>query len=178
MATASPLGIHAMTAGDLTRRLRAFASLLHAAVHAGASINFILPFSLESSIAFWEKKVLPELQAGGLVLYAASRGEALLGTVQLGLDTPPNQPHRAEVRKLMVHPNHRRQGIAKALMAALELDVRRRRRTLLTLDTRTGDAAEPLYAGLGYTIAGRIPGYCLDVAATRLDSTTLMYRTL
>ena len=121
--------------------------------------------------------MLPGLQGGGLVLLAAEADGRLAGSVQFDTDTPPNQPHRAEVRKLMVHPDFRRRGIAKSLMADLERRAAAMGRTLLTLDTRTGDFAEPLYASLGYVTAGTIPGYCRDTFLDRLDSTTIMYKT-
>jgi GNAT superfamily N-acetyltransferase len=101
-----------------------------------------------------------------------------VGSAQLGHDTPANQPHRADVNKLMVYPDFRRRGIARALMVEIEKIARSLGRTLLTLDTRTGDSAEPLYASMGYAVSGVIPGYCLDVAKTRLDSTTVMYKAL
>ena len=78
----------------------------------------------------------------------------------------------------MVHPDFRRQGIAKALMADLEGHAGQLGRSLITLDTRTGDMAEPLYASLGYRTVGVIPGYCRDPFEDRLDSTTIMYKTL
>jgi len=99
-----------------------------------------------------------------------------VGTVQLDCDTPANQPHRAEVRKLLVHPRARRAGIARQLMVAIEASARERGRTLLTLDTRSGDHAEPLYLGMGYVVAGRIPGYARASDADRLDATTIMYK--
>ena len=90
----------------------------------------------------------------------------------------PNQPHRAEVRKLMVHPDFRRQGIAKALMAEIEQHAINLGRTLLTLDTRTGDSAQSLYTSLGYITVGAVPGYCLDPFENHLDSTTIMYKNI
>jgi ribosomal protein S18 acetylase RimI-like enzyme len=92
---------------------------------------------------------------------------------------PANQPHRAEVSKLLVHPEYRRRGLARRMMLELEGRAGKFRKTLLTLDTRTGDAAEPLYASLGFQTTGIIPGYCLDPDATgRLDATTIMYKQL
>jgi ribosomal protein S18 acetylase RimI-like enzyme len=158
-------------AGDLGR-------LLHACVHAGASVGFILPFTQFEAEAFWSNRVFPGVRDGRRVLLTARTEGRLAGTVQLVHDTLPNQPHRAEVSKLLVHPDFRRRGIARALMADLERRARALGRDLLTLDTRTGDAAEPLYSGLGYETCGVIPGYCLDPFEPRLDSTTVMYKHL
>jgi ribosomal protein S18 acetylase RimI-like enzyme len=123
--------------------------------------------------------VRPAVLAGTRLLLVARQQDRIIGSVQLDNDTPPNQPHRAEVRKLLVHPDFRRQGVAQLLMADLEQRARQLGRPLLTLDTRTGDNAEPLYASLGYTVVGVIPGFCRDTAdATRLDATTIMYKDL
>ena len=153
-------------------------ALLHACVHDGASIGFVLPFSPQQSEAYWRDKVRPRLLDGSVVLLVARMGDRIVGSVQLDHDTPPNQTHRAEVRKLLVHPECRRQGIAKALMAAIESRAAALGRSLLTLDTRTGDHAEPLYSSLGYHVAGIIPGYCRDPFEAKLDPTTIMYKTL
>jgi hypothetical protein len=168
--------ISTFSADDIASHVRELGALLHACVTAGASIGFVLPFTAGDSEAFWSNKVLPAVQGGGRVLWVARNGGRIVGSVQLGYDTPPNQPHRAEVSKLLVHPDCRRQGIARALMAELERAAGRLGRSLLTLDTRTGDMAEPLYASLGYRTAGMIPGYCRDPFADRLDSTTIMYK--
>jgi ribosomal protein S18 acetylase RimI-like enzyme len=82
------------------------------------------------------------------------------------------------VRKLLVHPDFRRRGIGKALMTEAERLASDLGRSLITLDTRTGDKAEPLYQSLGYTVAGVIPGYCRDPFEDRLDATTIMYKVL
>jgi ribosomal protein S18 acetylase RimI-like enzyme len=170
--------ISSLSADDAADHVAALGVLLHACVHNGASIGFVLPFSAQQSEAYWRDKVLPRLRDGSVVLLVARTGERIVGSVQLDHDTPPNQPHRAEVRKLLVHPECRRQGIAKALMAAIESRAAALGRSLVTLDTRTGDHAEPLYAALGYRIAGIIPGYCRDPFEPRLDPTTVMYKTL
>lgn len=167
-----------LDADDLDRRLDELAALLHACVREGASVGFVLPFAPAEAAAFFRDKVRPAVAAGGRLLLAAEVDGRLAGTAQLALDTPPNQPHRAEVAKLLVHPATRRQGLARALMQRIEAEARRRGRSLLTLDTRSGDCAEPLYAGLGYQVAGRIPGYCLNAASDRLDSTTIMWKAL
>jgi len=167
-----------LPADEIARRVRELGALLHACVHDGASIGFVLPFTEDDAAAFWSAGVLPAVRAGARVLLVAQDGGRIAGSVQLGCATPPNQPHRAEVSKLLVHPRLRRRGIARALMAGLERLAAQRGRSLITLDTRTGDAAEPLYASLGYKTAGVIPGYCRAPAGDRLDSTTIMYKTL
>ncbi len=167
-----------LPANDIARRARELAAVLHACVHAGASVNFILPFSEDDAGGFWIQKVLPAVCAGARTLLVAEIGGRIAGTVLLDVDTPPNQPHRAEVSKLLVHPDFRRRGIARALMADLERLARAMGRSLITLDTRTGDAAEPLYASLGYQAAGVIPGYCRDPFDHTLDSTTIMFKAL
>jgi ribosomal protein S18 acetylase RimI-like enzyme len=171
--------IATLTADDIARRIGDLAALLHDCVQAGASVNFVQPFSQADSAAFWRDKVLPAVQIGTRIVLVAERNSWIAGSVQLGTDTPPNQPHRAEVTKLLVHPDARRRGIAKAMMAALERLASEMGRNLITLDTRTGDSAEPLYASLGYVKVGVIPDYSLDPYGTqRLDATTIMYKVL
>lgn len=155
------------------------ASLLHACVQGGASVSFVLPYSLEDAQAFWRVKVLPGVESGALKLWVARVDGRLAGSVQLDTDTPPNQPHRAEVRKLLVHPDLRRQGIARRLMQEVDAMAARLGRSLITLDTRTGDSAEPLYASLGYRTVGVIPGFARDpIDAGKVDGTTIMYKQL
>ncbi|AUH50055.1 GNAT family N-acetyltransferase [Chromobacterium sp. ATCC 53434] len=154
------------------------AELLHACVHDGASIHFVQPFPIEQASAFWRDKTLPGVAGGHRALLVAFVDGELAGSVQLDCDTPPNQPHRAEVCKLMVHPRHRRRGVARALMTRLEEQARTRGRSLLTLDTASGDKAEPLYRALAYRTAGQIPGYALDARGETLQATTLMYKIL
>lgn len=165
-------------ADNVRANLQELGALLHACVHAGASIGFILPFAVQEAEAFWRDNVLPAVRVGERLLLVACAGDRIAGSVQLDHATPANQPHRAEVRKLMVHPDFRRRGLARRLMAEIEAHAVQLRRSLLTLDTRTGDHAEPLYTALGYQTAGVIPGYCRDPFMDRLDSTTIMYKTL
>lgn len=170
--------IRRMDAAELQARADELGDLLHACVHAGASVGFILPFGRDAGAAFWRDRVAPGVASGGVRLLVAEDRGTIVGTVQLDHDTMPNQPHRAEVRKLLVHPDVRRQGIARRLMAALEDAARELERSLLTLDTRTGDFAEPLYASMGYEVSGVIPDYCLDPFTPRLDATTVMFKRL
>ena len=170
--------ISVFSADDIADHLRELGALLQACVQDGASISFVLPFTAEEAEAFWRDKVLPAVRDGGLLLLVARLDGAIAGSVQLDHDTPPNQPHRAEVRKLMVHPAFRRRGVARHLMVELERRALRMGRRLITLDTRTGDAAEPLYASLDYKTVGVIPDFCRDTTEDRLDPTTVMYKAL
>jgi GNAT superfamily N-acetyltransferase len=178
MGTKPSIDIARFEAEDLTNNLAGLAGILHASVEAGASINFILPYDMEDAKDFWTRKVLPALEGGTLVMLAAWLDGRLAGTVQLDHDMPPNQRHRAELRKLMVHPDFRNRGIARVLMAEIEAVAGKLGRSLITLDTRTGDKAEPLYASLGYLTAGVIPGYCRDTVSERMDGATFMYKHL
>jgi len=152
--------------------------VLHACVHRGATVSFILPFSQDDARAFWRDKIAPAAQTGACRVLVARDEGRIVGTVQLDLATPPNQPHRAEVRKLLVDPEARRLGIAKALMTAIEEEARQEGRTLLTLDTTTGDAAEPLYLSIGYTKVGEIPRFSRRPDTPKLEATTVMYKEL
>lgn len=173
------LALNRVTADEAHALLPGLGELLHACVQDGASVSFVLPFGPEAARAFWLDKVLPPLESGGLVLLVAMEAGRVAGSVQLDCDTPPNQPHRAEIRKLLVHPDFRRRGLARALLREAEAMAARRGRSLITLDTRTGDKAEPLYASAGYRTAGRIPGFSRDPRdPSRLDATTVMYKQL
>jgi ribosomal protein S18 acetylase RimI-like enzyme len=167
-----------LRAEDLARETEALAELLHACVHDGASINFVLPFTMQEARAFWREKVAPGLAAGTRHLIVAHQGGDLVGTVQLDLDMPPNQRHRCEISKLLVHANARRQGVGHKLLVAAERVARSEGRSLITLDTRRGDAAEQLYRGVGYQIAGIIPRYARATDSDRLDDTVVLYKEL
>ena len=170
--------ISKLTPANFATNLEGLTALLHACVMDGASIGFIVPFTMADAEGFWRNKVFPAVAQGTRIVLVSRHDGDISGTVQLDYDTPGNQLHRAEVRKLLVHPKHRRAGIAKVLMAEIERIAVSLDRSLITLDTRTGDAAEPLYIGLGYRIAGVIPGYCRDTLTDRLDPTTVMYKNL
>jgi GNAT superfamily N-acetyltransferase len=160
----------------LDQEIDMLAEVLHAAVYAGASVSFIAPFTLSEARAFWCEKVLPNVRRGTRrVLTAATDGE-IAGTVQLNLDVPLNQRHRAEIVKLLVHPKARRRGIGRALMMAIEQVAKSEGRTLLTPDTRRGDAAEPLYLSMGYVLAGVIPRYARGPLKPDLEDTSILYK--
>lgn len=173
-----PVTLHALTPAEARADLPALAEILHAVVLAGASVSFVLPFSPDEARAFWQRRAFPAVDAGHRVLLVARDGARTLGTVMLDTDMPPNQPHRAEVTKLLVHPDARRQGIATRLMQGIEVEARARNRSLLTLDTWTGGPAETLYRGMGYVETGRVPGFFLHPTAGCLESTTYFHKVL
>jgi GNAT superfamily N-acetyltransferase len=164
--------------GSLEVELGMLAELLHAVVHGGAGVSFFVPFSIEDARAFWSDKVLLGVRARTRRVVVARLNARIVGTVQLDLATPPNQRHRAEVAKLLVHPDARRRGIARDMMMALEAIALAEGRTLLTLDTVTGSRAEPLYLSLGYNAVGVIPRYARGSLTPELESTTIMYKEL
>jgi len=168
--------ISPFTAADVEAHLDELAGLLHACVEDGASINFIHPYSHEDAKRFWMKKVLPRVSDDALTVLVARVDGRIAGSVQLDCDTPPNQAHRADVKKLLVHPDFQRRGIGRRLMAEIETVAQRLGRSLLTLDTRSGDKGEPLYQSLGYIAAGVIPDYSRDARTDRLDAATFMYK--
>jgi ribosomal protein S18 acetylase RimI-like enzyme len=154
------------------------AEILHAVVYDGAGVSFVVPFSIDEGRAFWREKVLPGVRARTRRVLVARSGRSIVGTVQLDLATPPNQQHRAEVLKLLVHPGARRRGVARALMLELETIARSEGRTLLTLDTWTGSHAESLYRSLGYITVGVIPRYARGSLTPALEPATFMYKEL
>jgi GNAT superfamily N-acetyltransferase len=154
------------------------ADVLRAVVHDGAGVSFVVPFSLDDSRAFWRDTVLPRVRARSRRVLVARLDGRIVGTVQIDLALPPNQQHRADVAKLLVHPSARRRGLARALMIELEQVARAADRTLLTLDTWTGGHAESLYRSLGYVTVGVIPRYARPSLTTELEPTTIMYKEL
>ncbi len=154
------------------------ADVLHAVVYEGAGVSFVVPFSMDESRRFWMEKVLPGVRAGTRCVLVARLGDRIVGTVQVDLAMPPNQQHRGEVLKLLVHPDARRRGIARQLMLALEDVARAEHRSLLTLDTWTGGYAEALYRSLDYVVVGVIPRYARGSTTPALEPATFMYKEL
>ena len=129
-------------------------------VAQGGSVSFMHPLDARTAGTFWDD-ALAAAARGERVVLGAWDGEILVGTVTLLLDCPPNQPHRAEIAKLMTRPSHRGRGVAAALMRAAESLAVARNRTLLVLDTAVDGGAAGLYEGLGYTLTGEIPDFAL-----------------
>jgi GNAT superfamily N-acetyltransferase len=158
------------------RRIDGLARLLSEVVNGGGGVSFMAPFSSDDAMPFW-RGVIVRLAADEIVLLAAMEAEKLIGSVQLHPMWQPNQPHRAEVAKLLVSPAVRRRGIGRALMLRLESEAVARGRTLITLDTEVGSAGEALYRSMGYTAAGVIPDFALR-SHGGLVGTTYFYKKL
>jgi GNAT superfamily N-acetyltransferase len=158
------------------RALDQLAGVLVDCVEGGASVNFMSPFSQDQALAFF-RKVAGSVASGDTVLLAARLDGRIVGTVQLGLDTPPNQPHRADIKKMLVHRSARGRGIGAALMAEVEEEARRRGRWLLVLDTVPGENGHRLYLRAGWTQTGLVPDYALFPDG-RLCDTAIMWKRL
>ncbi len=154
----SEINIAPLTASPQIRA--ALSEILVEVVANGGSVSFMHPLELKVADTFWEG-ALAAAARGERIVLGAFDGESLVGTVTLLLDCPPNQPHRAEIAKLMTRMSHRGRGVAKALMRAAERLAVERARTLLVLDTAAEGGASTLYEGLGFTLAGVIPDYAL-----------------
>jgi len=153
--------------------LRDLARLLVDAVESGAAVSFMAPLTLERAEEWW-RSTLSTAHDGAIFLVARD-AEGITGTVQLHPAWAPNQPHRAEITKLLVHRRARRGGLGRRLMQTIEAEARRAGFSLLTLDAKRGEAAEQLYRRIGWIAAGTIPGYALDPDGTPHDA-VIFYR--
>jgi GNAT superfamily N-acetyltransferase len=154
----------------------ALADLLKDCVDGGASVSFMHPLTRERATAFW-RKVAEGVAAGQRALIVAEDDHGVCGTVQLIFDLPENQPHRADLAKMLVHRRARRQGLGEALLKAAEATARECGKTLLVLDAVTDGDAARLYARLGWVRVGDIPNYALFPQGGYC-STTVFYRDL
>jgi ribosomal protein S18 acetylase RimI-like enzyme len=152
------------------------AGILVDCVEGGASVGFLHPLARDRAAAFW-RRVARGVAAGERALLVAEDGRGVCGTVQLLLDLPENQPHRADLAKLLVQRRARRRGLGAALVRAAEATARECGRTLLVLDAVTGGEAARLYERLGWMRVGDIPGYALFPRGG-LCGTTVYYRDL
>jgi GNAT superfamily N-acetyltransferase len=168
--------IIALAAPVADAALDQLATVLVDCVEGGASVSFMAPFSHREALAFF-RKVASSVAADDTVLLAAKLDDRIVGTVQLGLDTPPNQPHRADIKKMLVHRSARGHGIGAALMAEVEEEARRRGRWLLVLDTVPGENGHRLYLRAGWTQTGLVPDYALFPDG-RLCDTAIMWKRL
>jgi GNAT superfamily N-acetyltransferase len=137
------------------------ADVLVDCVEGGASVSFMLPMTREKALAFWRGVAEGVARGERALIVAEDANGRIVGTVQLILALPENQPHRADVAKMLVHRRARRQGIAQRLMAAVDEEARREGRSVLVLDTVTGGDAERLYERAGWQRVGVVPDYAL-----------------
>lgn len=129
-------------------------------VAAGGSVSFMHPLERTVAEAFWQDS-LAAAERGERIILGAWDGDLLVSTVTLQLQLPPNQPHRAEIAKMMTLPSHRGRGVASALLKAAEALAVEHGRTMLVLDTASDEGASGFYERMGFTLAGEIPDYAL-----------------
>ncbi len=165
-----------LSAAEAATHNAALGDLLQACVSEGASVGFTDASDREAIQHFWQAK-LADISAETALLLVAIHQQQIIATLILGFSVMPNGHHRAEISKLLVHPRYRRQGIARQLMQQAEALAQRHGKTLLVLDTRSGDAASTLYLSLGWQRVGEIPAYACSTAGV-LDATTIMYKQL
>lgn len=176
IAANEDLLVECVQADDVDVWLDRLAALLRDAVNGGASLGFLPPVDQQTAERYWHD-VQHDMRQHAKDLLIARQGAELRGAVQLAYASKPNAQHRAEIQKLSVHSQYRRQGIAQRLMQAAENLAQKHAKTLLVLDTRVGDAAEQLYLKLGYHKVGEIPGYTQD-ADGRPHDTVFFYKKL
>ncbi len=165
--------VRRLDAGAARAAVPALADILIDCVEGGASVSFMDPLDRAKAETFWHGVADRVARGECILLVAVDVAGRIDGTVQIGLGVPENQPHRADVAKLLVHRRARRQSIAAALMIAVEVEARQAGKTLLVLDTVSDSPAERLYRGLGWTAAGRIPNYALWPDGRFCDATVL-----
>jgi len=176
ISATSQVVVRRLAGTELRAQLDGLAAVLADCVAGGASVSYMDPFSHDQARTAFEG-FAAEVDQGRRLLLAAFSGGTVVGTVQVILAVPPNQPHRGEIAKLLVHRSARRQGVAELLMERAEAEARAEGKTLLNLDTVTGDAAERLYARLGWQRVGVIPGYALYPDG-RVCDTTIFFKAI
>ncbi|MBJ7957324.1 GNAT family N-acetyltransferase [Bacillus mycoides] len=154
----------------LDEDLEELSELLKTVVNDEASIGFLPPLEQKEATNYWQTVLAPEV-----ILYVAKINNEVAGSIQLHLVTKPNGIHRAEICKLMTHPNYRRNGIGRLLMQKAEERAKQENRSLLVLDTREGDSSNRLYKSLGFQESGKIPGYAISPNG-ELDATVIYYK--
>ena len=169
--------VRRLTPAEAAESVGALAEVLIDCVEGGASVSFMQPMTDAKAMRFW-RSVASGVARGERALLVAENGDGhIVGTVQLVLAMPENQPHRAEIAKMLVHRRARRRGVAQRLMQAVDAIAREEGKTLLALDTVTGGDAERLYARAGWQRAGEIPNYALMPDGV-LCGTTIFFKDL
>lgn len=162
--------VRRLDAQEAIASLPALSAILADCVEGGASVGFMSPFAPADAEPYW-LGVAAAVERGEVLLFAAELDGEMTGTVQIGFALKPNQPHRADLMKLLVHRKARGRGLSKLLMRMAETEAARLGRTLLVLDTATGEPAEALYEKLGWQRCGVIPGYALFPDGRPCDTT-------
>ena len=169
--------LHTFSDAEIISHLDALTEVLSNCVNGGASVSFMLPFTAETAQAFWCRTAISVARGERVLLVAKNAEQRVVGTVQLITDQPENQPHRADVAKLLVHECARRSGVARALMQRLEQVAIDAQKTVLVLDTATGSGAEYFYQQCGWQKVGEIPRYAL-MPDGELTATSIFYKFL
>ena len=165
-----PVTVRALSPHEARERIGALSAVLIDCVEGGASVSFMAPLTQERADAFW-RGVAEGVAAGERILLVAEAGGVIVGTVQVVLRQPENQPHRADISKMLVHRRARKKGVGAALMRAAEAAAAQAGKSVLVLDTVTGSDGERLYARLGWERVGVIPNYALWPQGGPCDTT-------
>lgn len=167
--------LHRLNAEQAIARIESLADLLIDCVEGGASVSFMSPIARETAVSFWRGVAEGIARDDRVLLVAEDREKQVVGTVQLVTAQPENQPHRADVAKMLVHRRVRRRGIAQRLMKAVEAAALEQRKRVLVLDTVTGGDAERLYERAGWIRVGSVPDFAL-MPTGALCATTFYYK--
>ena len=171
------VGVRRLNAREAVAAVEGLADVLADCVEGGASVSFMLPLARERALGFWRGVADGVARGERALLVAEDHEDRIVGTVQLIMAMPDNQPHRADVAKMLVHRQARRTGVAGKLMAALDAVAREEGKTVLVLDTVTGGDAERLYECAGWQRAGVVPKYAL-MPDGEFCATTFFYKHL
>jgi GNAT superfamily N-acetyltransferase len=166
--------IHLLSAAEARAVSVDLCEVLADCVNGGASVGFMQPYRLDDAEPYW-RGVADSVEAGATLLLVAVIEGKVVGTVQIGVAQMPNQPHRGDLKKLLVHRSTRGKGLARLLMEAAEREAAKRGKTLLVLDTATGSDAEAIYPRLGWERVGVIPDYAMWPEGGLCD-TTIFYK--
>lgn len=172
-----PHGIRLLSPSEIGSYRAALIDLLVDAVEGGASVNFVWPMTRAKAENWWDG-ALTGAATGARLVFIAERDGAVDGTAQLIIAPQENQPHRADLGKMLVHRRARRMGLGTALLQAAEAHARNLGRTLLTLDTESGGDGERLYARMGWIKFGEVPGYALRADVTEPEAASFFYKRL
>ena len=173
---ADEVQVRRLHGAELRASIDGLAAVLVDCVAGGASVSYMAPFTHDDAVAVFEA-FAADAENGNRIIVAAFAGDELVGAAQVLLSVPPNQPHRADIAKVLVHRAARKRGIGRLLMEQAEQEARAAGKSLLVLDTVTGGDAERLYERLGWNRVGVIPGYALFPDG-RLCDTTVFWKTI